>query len=148
MAMSLTAYNWTLALHLFGVVLWVGAMISLALVLSSDAAKSDGGILAAARKLARVMDIGALGALVCGIYHLDRPRSLGEAWALKQPWMHIKLTVVVLAVFGGHGFVEATLKRLRTGTGKPLPSFLAPALISVVFIVVYLAIVKPLAKGG
>lgn len=146
--MSFTALKWSLALHVFGVILWMGAMVALAFLLSSEAAKKDSPLLEASRKIARVMDIGALIAIVCGIYILARTKAFGDAWALKQPWMHIKLTVVVIAAFGGHGFVAATLGRIRRGAGRPLPSFVAPLVLAAAFGIVVLAIVKPLAKGG
>ena len=146
--MSLTAYNWALALHLFGVILWVGSMACLGLILSSEGAKQGTVIVDVAKKVARLMDVGALFALVCGVYMLVRTHGLGDAWVLKQPWMHIKLTVVALFVIGGHGFVEARLGKIRKGVGRSLPSVFAFIIVAAVFAIAVLAIVKPLAKVG
>jgi len=140
--------NWALALHVFGTILWVGALIGLSLILRSEAATKDSNLLDVGRKVARVMDVGGLLAIVCGIYILVRTKGLGEAWVLKQPWMHIKLTLVTIVVFGGHGFVEARLKKLRNGVGRRLPGLFAPVVILAAFAIVVLVVVRPLTKGG
>ena len=89
-----------------------------------------------------VMELGAVIALVFGIYMLVRI----EPSVLKQPWMHIKLTVVVLAILGAHGFLRVALKKARNGATQGISGIVGPVVMIAAAAIVILAIVRPLAK--
>lgn len=142
--MSLTTLQWLLALHIFGFTMWTGGLIGLANILSSHAGASKEhwpGFHNLEKKIAIGMDIGALLAMGFGFALLF---SL-EPSPMKQPWMHIKLTIVFVALFGMHGFLRVKVRKFRDGS-VGLPPFMAPLLTVATLAVIVLAIVRPLAK--
>jgi uncharacterized membrane protein len=140
-----TTYQWLLALHLAGVVFWVSGLLACALLVPAagqavDAARAP--LVSSARRLALLMDIGATVAIAAGL-----TLALGVAPALmRQPWMHIKLTLVVLGVLGLHGLIRARLGRLRRGATAGLPGFAASLAGALVVAIIVIAIVRPLAR--
>ncbi len=140
--MSLTAYNWSLALHVIGVLLWVGGLLGLVITLRSIAGEASSGLLTAGKKFAGMMNVGALIAIAIGVYVLVR----SPAALMKQPWMHIKLTAVVLGPFAIHGYLQVQLKKARNNQFKGLSPIVPMVLTAAIVAIVILVIVKPLAK--
>ena len=69
-------------------------------------------------------------AIACAVWlAVGTKASSGATWAMKQPWMHIKLTLVVLVVFSLHGLLRGKLGAYRRGKEtKPLPGATLPVL--------------------
>jgi uncharacterized membrane protein len=149
--MSHGLYLWVKAFHILGVVVWAGAMIALGSVLVAIGRANPAGreaAIAGGMATARLMDVGALVAIACGIWVIVGTKaSLGAQWALKQPWMHIKLTLVVVALLTTHAVLRIKLgKYRRNAEPKPLPGFVVPVVLVVVAAIVVLAVAHPI--GG
>jgi uncharacterized membrane protein len=135
--------QWMHALHVFGIVFWIGGMAACLqmLIHHGKATEAAREVLSGLeRKTAMLMDMGALLAIGAGL-----------ALAFGQPyspfkgggWLHAKLTVVVVVVLGLHGFVRVQIRKFRDGQVKELPGFLLPVLIAVAFGVIVLPLVRP-----
>jgi uncharacterized membrane protein len=143
--MSPETFAWVLTAHVLGIITWVGAMLSCALAIRQGAsaekpARAD--LAALAKRLAMAMDAGAAIAIVAGltlIYGLAE----ADASPLKHPWMHVKLTLVVVGLLGSHALLRIRVKRLARGDSSGLPPFLFPALHAIVIGILIMAIVKP-----
>ena len=107
-----------LAFHVFGVILWVGGLLAVALFLAAARAQPDVGararVAAFARKAAMIPDIGATLAIVFGLHWLFRFKLY------TLPYMHIKLTLVVFLI-ALHGFLRVKTKRMAQGGETSLP---------------------------
>jgi len=134
-----------LTVHLVGMGMWIGALVALAstLVVSNvhgeEARRSIA--LGLAKGAARAADVAALVAIVGGLWLL----SFSPAFYMHQPWMHSKLTLVVV-LLGLHGVVRARAGRASRGPTAPFPSWVLPVLVIVTTLVVALAVMKPWAK--
>ncbi len=88
---------WILALHVFGVVLWMGSLLVLASMLrlvSEEVGVSKERFLVAARRLFEVSaNGGALVTIGFGIWLI-----LIDPAVLRQGWLHIKLLLVVAVI--------------------------------------------------
>jgi putative membrane protein len=86
--------GWILALHVFGVILWMGSLLVLASMLglvAEEVGVSKERFLGAARRLFDVSaNGGALAAIGFGIWLI-----LLDPGVLRQGWLHIKLLLVV-----------------------------------------------------
>src|SRR5690606_6102210 len=102
--MSPTSFEWMRALHIFGVLMWMGTMIGLTTILAAHAS-ADLGSRPAFHKLERstaiAMDVGATLAVVFGLIMLFKVPGL-----LSAAYMHAKLTLVVLALLTSHGYLR------------------------------------------
>jgi putative membrane protein len=140
--MSSAIIQWILAIHLFGIVLWTGGMLACLRLLSAHGAAGKAapeGLILTERRTAVLMDIGATIALLTGLHLLFGPTK-----PLTQGgWMHAKLTLVVLGMFGLHGFVRAKVSKFRKGDVRPLPGFVMPVFLIVVLGVIVLVRVRP-----
>jgi uncharacterized membrane protein len=91
---------WLVLLHLLGVILWVAGLLSVTLLLSGigDADKNlRDKVIELAGKLERTLALpGFLLAMVFGFILLFG-NALGHS-PLRQGWMHMKLTVVLLGL--------------------------------------------------
>jgi uncharacterized membrane protein len=107
---------WLVLLHLLGVILWVAGLLSVTLLLSSigDADKNlRDKVIELAGKLERTLALpGFLLAMVFGFILLFG-NALGHS-PLRQGWMHMKLTVVLLGLLPIQGLLGARRKKLRT----------------------------------
>ena len=112
--------NWARLLHFLGLFLWVGGLLSVTYMLSRAGTLSKdaiGKLVEVAAGVERAVLLpGFVLAFLSGIYLLV-VANLPDA-PLKQPWMHIKLTVVFLGLLGVQGALGAKRKALRTG-GDP-----------------------------
>jgi putative membrane protein len=141
--MSPATYQWNLALHVFGIVLWTGGMLACLRLLAAHGAAGKAapeGLILTERRTAVMMDIGATIAMVTGLYLLFRsptsPLTSGG-------WMHAKLTLVVLGMLTLHGFTRVKVRKFRNGDVRPLPGFVVPVFIAVALGVIVLVEVRP-----
>ena len=144
--MSWRAVNWVLAFHVLGFVVWIGAMfaISVMLTVHSRAPQAARATLSEIeRALARWMDIGALVAIACGVILL-----LGKPGPslLKQPYMHIKLTLVA-GLLGLHGLVRVKAARMGRDQGQGLPPAVPLIILVVAGAIAVVIMVRPFASA-
>lgn len=141
--MSQTAYEWVRALHIFGVLMWVGTMISLLHILAAHARAEIAArpaFHALERATAIAMDVGGTIAIVSGLILLFKmvPSPLKTGG-----YMHAKLTLVFLFLFLGHGFLRAKVRKYRESIVKPIPPFVPPLFSLVALAVIVLVVVQP-----
>lgn len=140
--MSPAIFQWILAIHVFGIVLWTGGMLACLRLLAAHGAAGKAapeGLILTERRTAVLMDIGAAIALLTGLHLLFGPTK-----PLTQGgFMHAKLTLVVLGMFGLHGFVRAKVRKFRSGDVRPLPGLMLPVFLVVVLGVIVLVRVRP-----
>jgi uncharacterized membrane protein len=143
--MSPETLAWVKTAHVFGFITWVGAMLGCSLALRQAAtaeAPASTALASLAQRLAMAMDGGAAIAVLAGAGLLYGLWSLGVS-PLEPPWMHAKLTLVVLGLLGSHVFLRLRVRGLRGGEPKPLPPFLFPVIHLVLVGILIMAIVKP-----
>ena len=115
-----------------GFVFWIGGMIGVLQLLRVHGAVEGAArdVLARhERKMAIFMDLGATLTLVCGFV-----MALGvtPTHFARGGWLHIKLTIVAVAILGMHGWARVQVKRFRKGQVRPIP-------VAVTYIVVVAA---------
>jgi protoporphyrinogen IX oxidase len=104
-----------LVVHLFGVVLWVSGLLVTSMSLTRHTQEASSEARQALARLERIFlrglaDPGALLAILGGISLI----STNSSYYLHAPWLHIKLTFVLLLI-GLHGMVAVRTKRFGTG---------------------------------
>jgi putative membrane protein len=103
-----------LVFHVVGFTTWIGGLYGMGwLLVAREADKNDAfrtRIGELARSGGRIADVGAGLAIVGGVWLL----SFAPAVYMRQPWLHAKLTLVVL-LLGLHGFFRVKAKRAATG---------------------------------
>jgi putative membrane protein len=128
-----------LVFHVVGFTTWIGGLYGMGwLLVARDADKNDAfrtrlGELA--RSGGRIADVGAGIAIVGGVWLL----SFAPAMYMRQPWLHAKLTLVVL-LLGLHGYFRVKAKRAATGEGqfkRPMLTVLALLAALIVALVVF-----------
>jgi protoporphyrinogen IX oxidase len=136
-------YQWIVAIHVFGIVLWTAGMFACLRMLAAHGAVGKAapeGLILAERRTAVLMDIGATIAILTGVYMTffvtPSPLTTGG-------WLHAKLTLVVLGVLGLHVFARVKVRKFRNGDVRPLPGFALPVFLAVVLGVIVLVQVKP-----
>ena len=132
--------SWTLAVHIFGLVLWVGGLLATTMVMARHAGEQSAEARAALGKVERVLlrafaDPGALLTLLAGIMLITTNR----AYYLHARWLHIKL-VFVLALIVLHGITAMRSKKLASGQAV-LSSGQARFLFATILIVFVLILV-------
>jgi uncharacterized membrane protein len=147
--MSHDLYLWVKGFHVVGVLIWGGTLMGLAnlLVLYGRANPAvREALLPACVATARMMEIGAVVAIGCAIWIAVGSKALsGAAWPMKQPWMHVKLTLVVVGLFSSHGLLRAKLGKYRRGKQtKALPPAIVPIMSLTLIAIVLLAVARPL----
>lgn len=145
--MSGQTYLTIKAVHFVGFFLWVGAMIALALTLRAKGAaeaSARGAFAGMERVLARAMELGALVAIACGVLMIVKSPAVVSP--MKQPYLHIKLTLVV-GIIAMHGLVRASMARMGKGTGGPPPVAVPWLLLVAAAAIFYLAVVKPMYRA-
>lgn len=105
---------WLLAVHILGVVLWIGGLLATAVVLAQSAAvdpAARAAIAQPARKLMRLLaDAGAALVLVAGVWML----SADASGYFAQHWFQTKL-VLVVGLLALHGVIAVRAKRAAVG---------------------------------
>ncbi|HUH01527.1 MAG TPA: CopD family protein [Kofleriaceae bacterium] len=143
--MSLETFAWVRAGHIFGFIMWVGTMFGLYQVMFAHGRTDEAGrkgLLELERAMAMAMDVGALIAIGTGVAML----LLVEPSYLKQPWMHIKLTLVVVGMLGAHGYARVKVRKLREGSTDTPPPAIFGLLNLFLIAIIIMAVVEPLAK--
>jgi protoporphyrinogen IX oxidase len=136
--MSPELYSWMKVLHVVGFVLWIAGLwagIWLLKAHNSVDASSRPALVGAERKVGASMDAGATFAIVAGLVLA----FAGPINAFKTGgWLHVKLTLVVLAVLGIHGLVRVKMRKFRNGDLTPLPAWVVPVLLVAVVAIIAL----------
>jgi len=104
-----------LVVHMFGVIFWISGLLVTSMSLTRHTQETSPEARAALARLERIFlrglaDPGALLAILGGISLI----STNASYYMSAPWMHIKLTFVVLLI-GLHGFVAVRTKRFGAG---------------------------------
>lgn len=134
------------AIHVFGFLLWIGSMFALTLAMSAHERASGparDALIDIQRSMGRAMELGALLAIACGVVMILR--SPATVPPLKQPYLHIKLTLAVLLIVM-HGLVRARMARLRRGEGSAPPAWLGGLVLLIGAAMIWLAVVKPMLR--
>ncbi len=141
--MSPEALAYTKALHIFGQLMWVAGLFAVYQSFFGAGKADDSGrraLLDHGRKMAIAMDIGALLTIGGGLGLLF---GIGAAQYMKLPWMHVKLTLVVL-LLGTHVYARIKLGKLRRGGDTSTPPEALFALLNLILVgLLIMAIVKP-----
>jgi putative membrane protein len=126
-----------LTIHLIGFATWTGSILWLTSLLKARGGESDSSFVAKlgalAKEAGRAADIGATLTLAGGLAML----STNVSGYMQQPWMHAKLTLV-LVLLGVHGFLRAKTRR-----GGSIPKAIGPIAGLVAATIVALVIFKP-----
>lgn len=144
--MSPQAYLWVKAVHQLGFVLWIGSMFALTLVLSAHARAAGAArdaFVATERSIGRAMEMGALLAIAGGVIMILG--SHAPVSPLKQPYLHIKLTLAAVLVVM-HGVVRGKMGRIGRGQGGPVPGWVSGAILLIAAAMIWLAVVKPMLR--
>ncbi len=104
-----------LVVHVLGFMFWVSGLLVTSMALTRHTQEESAEAQKALARLERIYlrglaDPGALLAILAGIGLI----STNSAYFLHAPWLHIKLTFVVLLI-GLHGLVAVRTKRYGTG---------------------------------
>ena len=104
-----------LLIHLFGDIFWISGLLATSMSLTRHAQATSPDARQALARLEWIFmrglaDCGALLAILCGIGLI----STNSAFYLSAPWLHIKLTFVLMLI-GLHGYIAVRTKRLSTG---------------------------------
>jgi uncharacterized membrane protein len=146
--MSPQAYLWVKAIHQLGFVLWVGSMFALTLLLSAHARAAGparDALVAAERSVGRAMEVGSLLAIACGVLMIVGSQAAVNP--IRQPYVHIKLTLAVVLI-ALHGLVRSRMARLGRGQGGALPGWVSGAILIIAAAMIWLAVVKPMLRAG
>ena len=105
-----------LVVHVFGLVFWVSGLLVTSMALTRHTQEASAEARQALARLERIFlrglaDPGALLVILAGIGLI----STNSSYYLHAPWLHIKLTFVVLLI-GLHGIVAVRTKRFGAGT--------------------------------
>ncbi len=134
--------QWVMVIHIFGFIMWVGMLVSMYQILFAHQkaeAASRNAFADLERGISNAMDVGAGIAMLGGIYTLVRATPS----PMKQGYMHVKLTLVVLLI-GAHVFARIKARKFRDGEVKPIPEAIFPVILLIVLSIIILVIVKPL----
>lgn len=140
--MSPEVFAYTKTVHIFGILMWIGCLFALYQVIFATGkaeAAARQALVDLGRKMALAMDIGALLALGGG---LGLFFGVGASLYLKLPWMHVKLTLVVL-MLAAHVYARMKLARLKRGDTSTPPEALFALLNLILVGLLIMAIVKP-----
>ncbi|MCA9676121.1 MAG: CopD family protein [Kofleriaceae bacterium] len=145
--MSPSTVAWLTTIHVVGVILWISSLTAV-LALLSVHGKVDGvareSLGRMERALAMIMDLGATIAIGAGLWRAlgVKPTEFGHG-----PWLHIKLTVVVLGVLSIHGLARVKIKRFREGRVRALPPILWVVFFAAVVVAAILGANTTLLRG-
>lgn len=141
-----SSYMWIKAIHVIGFVMWVGSLVGLATLLAAHrrlAESTVDSLVSLERKIAMEMDIGALIAIACGVAMILEGRNMGSAWVMKQPWMHVKLTMVI-GLLVAHVLVRIKVGKARRGDRSGTSPVLTGAVILLFVGIAIMAVARPI----
>jgi putative membrane protein len=101
--------------HVLGLVFWVGGLLVTSMALTRHTQEASADARQALARLERIYlrglaDPGALLTILAGVSLI----VTNSSYYLHAPWLHIKLTFVLLLI-GLHGIVAVRTKRFSTG---------------------------------
>jgi putative membrane protein len=128
-------------LHVVGVLVWIAGLFATSRFLRARVGLTDEGLVKRlgllARTEARFADGGFALAFAAGLALLIPEAS----FYMHQPWMHLKLTLVVLLV-GTHALVRISAKK-AAGGGEPSTAPLTGILLLLAAAVVAAVLLRP-----
>jgi len=128
--------------HVLGVVLWISGLTAIYWMLRfhDHAPKSSHEALTLQeRGLALATDIAAALTIGCGLAMAFSPINL---FAGQGPWLHLKLTAVVLLILPVHGILRGRIKKYSQGQLTPAPTWLYSMLLAGVAIAIFCVTTK------
>lgn len=137
-------YNWFLAIHILGFVLWSAALVSCTLLLRAHEAAGDPGRQALGsieRKAGILMDIGAFVSITVGLY---LALGFGVNAFTQGGWLHVK-TLLVAGLVGIHIVTRIKIRKFRNGNISPLPGFVTPLTFVLIAVIIIFGRVKLLS---
>ena len=140
--MSPSIYLWVRAAHLISVVLWISGLSTLywLLRLHDQAPKEMREKLTLMeRSLALSSEVTSVVAIGCGLAMALSPIN---QFTHNGGWLHIKVTVVVLAILSVQGMLRGRVKRFARGEIKPVPGWMWSLMTTGVAIAIILAVTK------
>jgi putative membrane protein len=134
---------WILALHLFGVIFWLGGLLTIASLLATvpdEVGVAKERLIVAARHLFVGCSIGAAIAIALGFMLIPF-----EPEVLRQGWLHLKiLLVVVLIVFHVRLYRRVVALENEPASGTPGEFRMVHGIVSALLLaVLLLALLKP-----
>lgn len=138
---------WLSALHIVGVIVWVGGLTAVLALLTAHARVDEisrGLMTLAEKRAAVIMDVGATLAIGVGLYKALRhtPNEFKHG-----AWLHIKLTAVALGVLTVHGLARVKIKKFSRGEIKPVSPVIWLVLAAGVTVAAVLGANKLLMRG-
>jgi uncharacterized membrane protein len=119
-----------LTAHLIGVFIWIVGLFAVYWLLrihANSPREMHEKLTLMERSMALMMDIAAAVAIGCGIALILKTSPSNPTGNLLTQkgagWLHIKLTVVVLAVLPVHGMIRARIKKFGQGKITPVPQW-------------------------
>ncbi len=140
--MSTGTYGLVLTAHILAVVLWVSGLTAIFWMLrfhDHAAKESREQLTLQERSLALATDIAAAVAIGCGLAMAFTPLNWFKSGT---PWLHIKLTAVVLMILPVHGILRGRIKRYALGKITPVPTWLWSLLLGGVTIAIFCVATK------
>jgi protoporphyrinogen IX oxidase len=112
---------WTLVFHVFGIVLWIGGLLTTTVLLSQHARETSPEVRAALTRLEKksmraMADPGALLTILAGITLI----FTNPSYYTYATWLHFKLTLVVIMIIL-HVFIGIEMKAQQKGIRAMTP---------------------------
>ena len=149
--MNPDTYDWLRVGHIVGFVLWIGGLLTVLQLLRVHGAVEGAArdVLARhERKMAVVMDAGSTLAIICGLWMaLDRDPTYFSAKTY-GPWLHVKLTIVAVAIIGTQVFVRTQVRKFRKGQVKPVSPVLTWVVLAAAAAIIMLGAHHGLLRKG
>ena len=135
-----------LSLHIVAFAVWLGNLFAIAVTLTFRNGETEASVRTklgelGRNRMGRAADVGATLALLSGVWLI----SFAPAHYMRQPWLHMKLTLV-LVVLGLHGFLRVRAKKAAEGDAKAFPAPLVGFMTMIAVSIVMLVVFKPLMQ--
>jgi len=130
--------------HIYGFMMWLGALFAALRILQAHAdadAGARGAFLPLEKGAGMSMDIGATVAIVFGLLLIFVPEN-GTALFKVGGFMHVKLTLVAVLI-GLHVIVRRMMAQAKKGNVSAPAPFLVPALSILIVAILVMIIAKP-----
>ena len=140
--MSPSLFLLVMTAHVLGMVLWISGLTAIYWMLRfhDHAPKSSHEQLTLQeRGLALATDIAATVTIGCGLALAFSPVN---QFTNNGPWLHIKLTAVVLLILPVHGILRGKIKKYSQGKLSPAPTWLWSMLLGGVAIAIFSVVTK------